>query len=400
MWPTTKAASRRCRRPSTVESGSLRSILAAGVLALLLLGGCVGDEPAVPPTELTPIDAEVTLSRRWGSSVEEAGRGRFRPLLEGELLVVASGNGEVIAFDRRSGARRWRTELDTALASGVGGGEDALYVGSSDGVVHALEARTGEPLWSAPMSSEILVAPVAAFGTVVVRSVDGRIAALEPDSGEERWSVSNTPPALTVTGYGRPLLLDGGVLIGLDDGRALALTLEGGRTIWETVLSVPSGRSEIERLVDADADPLVDREGIYMVNHQGRAARLEPARGGVVWSVPMSSTAGLALGGDRLVVVDEEDVLHALERESGRELWTSEALRGRRLSPPAVLVDAGVALVGDLEGYLHAVSLEDGVLVGRTRAAKEPITARPLVDDATVYVQSESGRVSAHGVAR
>ena len=395
------ASGRAPARPFRLPRGGRRAALAP-LLSLLLAFGCASDPPPVPPSPLASFEPTVTLARLWRSSVDEAGRGRFEPYLDAERVVVASGEGEVAAFDRRTGMRLWRTELDTRLSSGVGGSADvdAVYVGSLDGTVHALALSSGEPLWNVSMSSEVLVAPVAGFGAVIVRSVDGRVVALEPGDGSERWSVSNTPPTLTVAGYSRPLAVDGGVLVGLDDGRLLALALDTGRTIWESVLSVPSGRSEIERLVDIDADPLVDDAGIYVVNYQGQAARLEPVRGQLVWSVPMSSTAGLALGGTRLVVVDEEDVLHALERDSGREIWSSEVLRGRRLSPPAALAGGEAVVVGDLEGYLHVVSLEDGALLGRARVADGPITVRPVVDGDTVYTQGEDGRVAAHTVAR
>ena len=386
------------------RSRAVRGAFAAA-LGGMVLAGCASAPPAVPPTELTPITAEVTPARRWSASVEEAGRGRFEPWVDAERVVVADGKGRVTAFDRDGGRRLWVTELDERLASGVGGdanGDAAtrLYVGSADGVVHAVDAATGERLWNATVSSEVRVAPVEAFGAVVVRSVDGRVVALEPEDGGERWSVSNTPPALTVAGYSRPLLVDGGALVGLDDGRVVALALDTGRAIWESVLSVPSGRSEVERLVDVDADPLVGDAGIYVVGYQGRAARLEPARGQVVWSRPMSSTAGLALAGDRLVVVDEEDGLHALERESGRELWSSESLRGRRLSPPAVLPGGDAFVVGDFEGYLHVVALDDGRLIGRTRPARGPITSRPVVDDGRVFVLGEDGRTASYDIAR
>ena len=372
---------------------------------LALLGGCASAPPVVPPTELGPIEREVTFARRWSASVDGAGRGRFDPWVDARRVVVADGDGRVTAFERDGGRRLWRTDLDERLASGVGGEASApsaarLYVGSDDGVVHALDAESGEPLWSATVSSEVRVAPIEAFGAVLVRSVDGRIVALEPEDGDERWSVSNAPPALTVAGYGRPLLVDGGALVGLDDGRVLALALDSGRVIWESVLSLPSGRSEVERLVDVDADPVAGDAGIYVVNYQGRTARLEPGRGEPVWSRPMSSTAGLALAGERVVVVDEEDVLHALDRESGRTLWTNEALRGRRLSPPAATADGRALLVGDFEGYVHVLDADDGRLVGRARPASGPISARPYVDGTRVFTLGEDGEISSDDLAR
>lgn len=394
MW-----LARATRRPRERLTGAAR-LLAFGSACLAGLAGCVADPPLIPPTELTAIEPAVTLARRWKADVGESGRGRFEPLTSDEQVIMADARGKVTALDRRTGMRRWTTNLETRLASAVGGNDTQVFVGGTDGVVHALASDTGEVQWQASMSSEVLVAPVAAFGAVVVRSVDGRIVALEPEDGTERWSISETPPALTVTGYGRPLLVDGGVLVGLDDGRLLALSLDNGRTIWETVLSVPSGRSEVERLVDLDADPKADDEGIYVVNYQGRAARLEPARGQILWSLPFSSTRGMDIGDGRVVVVDDEDIIHALDAEDGRELWSNEALRGRRLGPPAVLADGSAMVIGDFEGFVHVVSMTDGTLTGRARASREAIDARPVVADDVVYVLAVDGKANAYEIAR
>ena len=69
----------------------------------------------------------------------------------------------------------------------------------------------------------------------------------------------------------------------------------------------------------------------------------------------MSSAVGLELVEDSVVLVDEEDVLHGLDKQSGQTLWTQNALRGRRLSPPAVTADGDV--VGWRPGRLSPLAL-------------------------------------------
>ena len=346
----------------------------------------------MPPTPLGAFAPEVELPRDWSARLDESGRGRFEPLVTDSAVYVADGDGQVARLERDGGQRAWLVELDAALASGVGGDDGRVLVATGDGAVVALDAADGAELWRARASSEVLAPAAAGFGTLAVRSADGRLASLDPATGRERWSASWTPPALTLNGYGMPRVLDGGLLVGLDDGRVVALDARNGRPIWESALSVASGRSEVERLVDVDADVAVDDRGIYAVNHRGRAVRLEPGRGQAVWSVPMSSTAGLALGPEAVAVVDEESVVRALDKATGRELWAQKALRGRRLSPPAVA--AGLVIVGDLEGYVHALRLDDGALAGRARPAKARIRARPVADAGALVVQAVDGTVA------
>lgn len=361
--------------------------------ALLLAAiGCSADPPRIPPSELTEFAPKAQLDTRWSTTLDEAGTGRFEPLVTATSVYAADAEGRVERLALVDGQRVWRVELDTALLSGVGGDDDAVYVAAGDGRVVALDATDGSERWRARASSDVLVPVVSGFGALLVRSADGRLAALDPADGSERWSGSWTPPPLTLHGYSRPLLLDGGVLIGLDDGRLLALDSSNGRPLWETELTRPSGRSEVERLVDIDADVLVDNDGIYVVSFQGRAARVEPARGQVVWGVPMSSTSGLALGDDTLYVVDDESVVHALDKATGTTLWRQEAFRGRKLSAPLHVNDR--LLVGDLEGYLHALDTVDGSIAARRRPAKSAIRVRPAGDAQHLVVQSVGGRVA------
>jgi len=377
----------------------IRWVVRFTLLAVALLVGCTNEPPPVPPADLKSTTSEIKPLRLWSSNVGEAGRGRFEPKLTDDSVIVANRSGKVTKLSRESGIRQWTRELGVRLTSGIGGNDGQVYVGDIDGVLHALDEKTGSTLWTARGSSEILVPASADFGALIVRSTDGRVVSLNPVDGEELWTMSNTPPALTLNGYSRPLVLDGGVLIGLDDGRLLAVNLQTGKPIWESVISVPSGRSEIERLVDIDADIVIDDSGIYLANYQGKAAMVEPAKGEIVWSVPLSAGSGVAVNDESLIVVDDKDTVHRLDKTNGQVIWSNSEMPGRRLSPPAFTPDSDV-VVGDSEGYLHVMDIDSGALIGRTRVTKKAISARPLATDDTVYIQSIDGIVAAYRFAR
>lgn len=357
----------------------------------ILLGACAADEPPIPPTELTPVSVAVPIVRVWSRDLDDAGRGRFEPLVSSTTVTAADEDGRVARYDRQTGRPIWRVDLDQRLVSAVGGNEEFLFVSGIDGVVIALNAADGDELWRAQASSDVLAPVVLAFDAAIVRSADGRVVRLDLEDGSERWSSSWTPPALTINGYSRPLVVDGGVLVGLDDGRVIAINTVNGRVIWEAVLSRPTGRSEVERMVDVDADIVVDSAGIYAVNFQGRAARLEPVRGGIDWAVPMSSTSGLDISVERLVVVDDEGHLHGLDKNSGSTLWTQELLRGRRPSTPKLVDD--LVVVGDFEGYLHILDARTGEITSRSKLTDGAIQVRPIGDRNSLVVQSIEGEI-------
>ena len=364
------------------------------VVALALLVSSCATEPVIPPTDLTSINVESTMDRLWSRKLEKSEKGRFKPLVISDVVYAASRSGEVVALDRETGTVRWRRNLNVSLSSGVGGSETSLFVSTNDGVILALSAADGALLWETQASSEVLVPVSAGFGTVLVRSADGRLLSLNPTTGEERWTVTYTPPALTLNGYSQPLLLDGGVLVGLDDGRLIAFGSNDGKVLWESVVSLPSGRSEVERLADIDGSIRVDDSAIYAVSYQGKLARIEPSKGEIIWSVPMSSTAGLAVSQTAAIVVGEDDELHAFDKSNGQLLWTQDALKHRRLTSPQIIAD-NLVVVGDLEGYLHTIDVADGRLIGRTRVAKKSIFPEIPLQENTLLVQAADGTVAA-----
>ncbi len=366
-----------------------RGVIAA--CAIAFVAACAA-EPVVQPTPLSGIKAETTIKRNWKQSLGVVRRGRFAPYVNNGVVYVADNAGTVRSLDQQTGKSGWTQSLGVRLGSGVSGDADQVYVSSIDGEVYALQASSGEILWQTAASSEVLVPVSAGFDVVVVRSADGRIASLDAASGKERWSTTHTPPALTINGYSQPYLLDGGVLVGLDDGRLIALNLSTGKTIWETIVSLPSGRSEVERLVDIDANILTDDEAIYIVNYRGKLARIEPVKGQIQWAVPMSSTAGIAQTDTLVVVVDELDVVHGVEKTSGRVLWSQEAMKGRRLNRPVINND--IALVGDKQGVLHGLALDDGRLIARNTSF-DGAAGNPVTSDDVVFIQFSNGAVSA-----
>lgn len=382
--------------PANARGGHFKqlAVRTCAFASFVLLAACASEPPAVPPAELLSVGSKAELKSEWRRTGYATGRSKLEPLVLSEGVYLASREGLVRRLDRKSGAETWTQNLGGTLGAGVGGDGDRVFVSTEDGTVIALDADTGEELWTQAASSEVLVPAAVGFGAVVVRSADGRVVVLEPDTGAERWSASFTPPALTLNGYSQPALVDGGVLVGLDDGRIIAMALDTGRVIWESIVSVPSGRSEVERLVDIDGNIAIDDEAIYSSSYRGRIVRIEPGQGNIVWSTPMSSTAGLLLGADKLYVVNEEDSILEVDKATGQIGWEQDALRGRKLTRP-VAVSVDTLLVADFEGYVHLIDATTGEMVGRSRVGRQAIIAVPKQAEDVTYIQSTSGAVAA-----
>ena len=370
------------------------------VLAIALFaGGCAGiGGPGVDedrPLELDDIDNELPVEVVWQ---RDLGRGAGSLLLdhvlvlEDNVLYTALPDGTVWAVSADNGRRVWRGQAGHPIVGGPGVGDDLVVVGSADGQVIALDRDSGERRWSAPVSSEVLAPPAIGRGVVVARTNDGRVYGFSARNGDRLWVHETTAPLLTLRGLSAPVIVDNRVLVGLDNGRLISLALRDGDVQWERPIAAPTGRSELERLVDIDGTPLVLDGNVYVSTYQGRMAEVSLSTGQIGWARDFSSTRGMAAAGDRLFAIDDRSRVHGLNRFSGSPIWLQDDLLRRQLTQPAV--DRDYIVVGDFRGWVHWLSRRDGSIVARRRVDPFGIMAPPLTRGDNVWVVGRGGQLA------
>ncbi|MEH6469453.1 MAG: outer membrane protein assembly factor BamB [Porticoccus sp.] len=377
------------------------------LLVPLLLTGCgvmedmvssVTDSgPEFKPTVLVDFEHEVQALKLWSTNAvgdyrsESSG---LRPGLGEGAVFVADSKGGVAAIDTSTGKITWKVELNSSLGGGVGIGEDLVMVGSINGDVFALEAATGEQRWHTMVSSEVLAAPVGNGDVVVVQTQDGRVIGLNAADGEKRWQFKLDVPVLTLRGTSAPIIKGNTVVTGFANGKVYALSADSGTMIWDNRIAIPQGRTELERLVDIDGQPLLANDIVYAVSYQGRVGAMARGTGRELWYQDSSSIHGLAYGLEQVYVAETDDTVKAMRASSGQILWTNDQLSHRLLNRPSV--SSGYVAVADAEGYLHILSQTDGRFVGRTRVHSSGVSAPMVSDGGVLYVLDDSGGVSAY----
>jgi len=356
-----------------------------------------GADNSDPPAELKDFEPTVKMAVLWDADIGKGYAEQYVnlvPAVTEDRIFAADRKGEVQARSRLKGDKLWSVDTDLAVSAGPVAGEDKLILGTSNAEVVALNAADGSVLWKTGVSSEILALPRVEGDTVVVRSSDGRITALDEKTGATRWYHDRTIPALSIRSRGSPTIAGDLVLDGYGSGKLIALDLADGKPEWEATVALPHGRSEIERLVDMDSDPIVKGDTIYVTGYQGGVAAVSLKDGEVLWrQAELSSYAGMAAARRSLLVTDAGSDVWQLDMRNGADLWKQDELHLRRLTAPALVKD--YVAVGDFEGYLHLLSQEDGSLVGRIRVDKNPIEAAPVVFDDIVYVFTSGGTLAA-----
>jgi outer membrane protein assembly factor BamB len=172
------------------------------------------------------------------------------------------------------------------------------------------------------------------------------------------------------------------------------MSADKGFVGWETNIAIPQGRSELERIVDIDGDPIIVGTAVYVTTYQGNIAVIDLQSGNPGWKRDMSSYVGLGVDFSQVYVTDAQSHVWALSRSTGATVWRNEELANRSLTAPVPYND--YIAVGDYDGYVHLLSRYDGRIVTRVRADSDSIRARPLVVGDILYVYSTDGKLSAY----
>lgn len=358
-----------------------------------LLGACSSSpSPVLPPVKLTALENEIKITHDWTRYLDRGAGFAFlklKPVIDGDTVYSVDHSGLVKQSSLKSGDTRWEKQLTKPVSSRLSLHDGRLYLGTSKGDVVVLSADTGNEVWRTTLSSEVLSSPAAAEGIVVVRTVDGFIYGLNAENGEKKWAYSSQVPLLTLRGTSSPVISKGIVITGSDSGKLTALTLQEGTILWEATIAVPKGRTELERIIDIDAEPVVVKDVVYVASYQGRLAAVQIDSGRIHWARDMSTYSGFTVGPYRVYLTDSEGYIWAVNRFNGSTIWRQDKLLRRSLTRP-VLQDKHL-VVADYNGYVHWLSREDGHIAARKRINEDHyLFTTPSEEDSMLFDRAEN----------
>lgn len=385
-------------------NGRFLRMLGVAALSVTLLAGCSSvknlfgskkKDKTGEPAELVDFTPSITPKRLWsvaiGKGEKNLGIGQHPVVVDGRAYAAAVDGG-VSAIELATGKPLWHHDTEARLSGGPGAGDGLVVVGGLEGEVIALDAADGTQKWTAKVNNEVLVAPAIGNGMVFVHANDGRVTAFDAATGERRWFYSVDVPALTVRGSGGITLGPGVLFVGGDNGTLTALNMNDGSVLWSVPVAEPDGRSELERMADVDGPVVLEGTTLYASSYKNRTVAVDGPSGQVLWVSDHGGVRGMGISNSAVVVSDRDGNVVGLDKNSGGSLWQQSGLAWRNLSAPAVQGD--YAVVGDFEGVLHWLRLNDGAFAARSKLG-DAISGQPVVADGILIVQSSDGKLAA-----
>ena len=282
----------------------------------------------------------------------------------GTQVFAATGYGEVVALDAKSGGVVWRQRIDAPAIGAPAIEGNRVYVSGRDGSAWALDTANGKVVWQvfgAPGKSGWLGAAAPTVGDQVVyfpSNAGDLMAVLKPGGGTPVWHSSAAGKRLgrayagSFDITGDAALVGNTLYAGTGAGRTVAIDAGSGQQIW----GVNEGAM----------GPLAIAGGsVFMVNDEARLVRLDAADGSTVWSVGMPYFEAEKIKRRKAIVAHYGPVL------AGGRLWVASS-----------------------DGKLSAFSPTDGGLVYQTDIPGGA-AGQPAVAGGVIYVVTAKGQVVA-----
>jgi len=324
------------------------------------------------PRELEDFNERFQFVENWEIKFKGENKlNNFEPAFSGSSLFFADQKGNVSNIDTQSGEIIWESELDSTISAGIVAGFGRLFLSDDKGNLICLDQNDGSIQWKSFAGGEVLANVGVDAGLVVVKTASGFLNAFNIETGSEEWSYRSVAPNLTVRGSSSPVINENIVYATFDNGRIGAFNLKTGLPIWDGAISFTEGVSELDNLIDADSSPILEGNRIYTVNFQGNLSVFDAAQRRAVWESKESSFYEPFILRGVLGIVSADSKISTYSSRTFEDSWKLEEYALRELSNPET--HKGYILVGDFEGYIHAIDPLTGITVARKKISRSKI---------------------------
>lgn len=277
------------------------------------------------------------------------------PVFLGEQLVIGRTDGIVQSLDPKSGREHWQFRTGgEILGTPAVDGDDAIVFGSGDGMVYSLDSR-GAARWRYEAGAPVYGWPLIADGVVYVGDNQGRMHALAAMDGAKRWVFERAAFSIE----SRALRWKDLLIFGAWDGHLYALDPKDGALRWKSLGPKASQGTAPRYYAPADCAPTAIDDTLFVCD-RGYFLGTFADDGKLMKSWELKVAA--------ITPVEREPALLARLTEGGvarldadgRATWTRDVPAGRFPIPPTL--HAGRAYVCSNRGLVSVLDATGGAV--------------------------------------
>ncbi len=209
------------------------------------------------------------------------------PVIDGDQVLVPSGDGKLYALDLATGKQRWAFQTGDSLRAAPLIADGVVYQPSGDDHVYALQAKDGGLKWKFATAgvgydlsqgfirSDIFTRPALEKGVLVFGSRDANVYGVDVATGAQKWTFTyDTTWAMGTT------VENDTVYVGWStNNKVTALDLATGEKKWD-----------FDAGSHTYTTPLVQGEDVYFASANGTLRKFDQRSGVLKWSYEVGAS--------------------------------------------------------------------------------------------------------------
>lgn len=236
-------------------------------------------------------------------------------------------------------------------------------------------------VWEFNTDGEVSIKPVVYQGNVIIGSDDGKIYAVSPATGLKQWELSAGGKPNEVFVFDNALVASttSGMVTKIGSTGKAAWTVDLNSTDYNASYVYGADANQKEIYVSAD-------NGIYSISKIGNVTLLVRFEKRSVVTPPAA--------GSNFVIYGKEDELVRVTSDTGTEQWSKTLPQGSFWLSRPVIDETGIVYVGALDNRMHAYAVSNGAYAWEV-ITKNWVVSTPLVEGSNVYFGSNDGNIYA-----
>jgi outer membrane protein assembly factor BamB len=351
------------------------------------------------------------LTQLWSADIGEGTAYRYRipcpPIVAAGAVFSMGADGTVSAFDIRNGANLWSASIRPkgSRSINVGGGishaDGHVYAATGLGEVICFDGKSGTIRWRQPLGVPARSGPCIAGGHIFVSLIDSSIVGLDQHNGTTLWSHQARNPLTGVLGLPAPAASGTVVVAGFGSGDLLALNTDSGEVLWSDNLGATgTGLSQLSAIVGL---PVIDQERVYVGSLGGIVLSLDLPTGRRLWEKDFATDQTAWVAGDWVFQLSTDQQLGAMSAGTGQVKWVRQLppfKNMKKLTKPIywwgpILAGSSLMLVSN-DKRLATVDPATGAITAMI-SLPAPAAAPPIAAEGKVFVTLASGDLLALG---
>jgi outer membrane protein assembly factor BamB len=370
-----------------------RHLLILPFVSVFILMSCASESLHVPKP-IAEIRSPERLLIQWNiDALSSSDAGSFVPVVDGEAIFTADSSGEILKVDITDGTIINQIRLKYKLSSGTAVSNDSIFVTTVSGDLLSVNKATGEVRWTVHLPTISIEAPQVMSNVVVVKTNDAEVLAYNSNTGSLLWVYQTTTPPLTLRAYNTfQTVLPDVLIVGQPGGKLSLLNLTNGNPIWEDLVAIPEGSTDLDKLTDIVARPVLKNKQICVASFNGKIECIDAVSNNIMWDKKFSSNKGLLLDEQNVYAVNTDSVVYAFDKSTGSVVWENADFQYHVLGDPVFL--GNNLLIVETDGHINLLNSASGKLVARIKSNLKNGVALPWSDKDKVIVQSGNGHIA------